>query len=313
MRHNIEHILSYIKVVELGSFTKAAQELRLSKSVISKHISALEENLKTQLIKRSTRQLMVTEIGQAFYQQVKTIPEQLNNATNFLHAYHEQPHGLLKVISPINFSASLKLEVVPQFMKQFPEVKLQLRFERPVEDYVNDDFDIIVMWKFDHVNFADYNLVAKPLFKMPVGIYATPAYLQQFGTPQTPEDLQQHHCLSSISNKWPFRDADGNMSLQHISGNLETNSDEMIHGVVMNDLALAYSYPFMYLQALSQGTVVPVLQDYTHMTLDICAFYHPSPYQPMKIRAFLQAMQTYYERTQLEILSLRNVAQAIEG
>lgn len=302
MKPDLSHILTFLHVVEQGSFTKAADLLNISKSVVSKHVCALEEALSCQLLSRSTRKLEITEIGQQYYQSLKNIPAQLTEAEDLIHDYQAEPKGLLKVIAPANFESSLKADVVPNFLKQYPKVQLQLEFEKNPEEYVNSSFDVIIMWKLNHDIFPSYNLISKKLFSMPIGIYAAPKYLKKHGTPKVPEDLQHHNCFSQIDFKWPFKEKNKEVRYVQVSGNLKTKSVEIIHAATLQGLGIAYSYPFVFQQALKDKTAVKLLDDYTQFYADIHAFYQQSTYRQIKVSAFIQCVQDYYVKMQEEIL-----------
>lgn len=300
---DIEHIMTFIKVVELGSFTSAAYDLGISKSVVSKHVSSLEEALHSRLLKRTTRKLSITDVGKVFYEQVKNIPYEIQHAQQAIQPFNDEPHGLLKVIAPANFITSLKDEVVPDYLLKYPKVNLSLRGVRPVINYVNEEFDVIILWKLAHVNFPDYNMVAVKLFSMPVGVYATPEYLEEHGTPQHPDDLLNHNCFSSTGRRWPFRQEDGSVYYINIDGRLRSKSDEIIHAACSNSVGIAYSYPFLFQDELQNGTVVQILKDYTHIYIEMYAFYHPTSFLPPKISAFNEALKSHYHARQEEILS----------
>ncbi len=270
--------------------------------MVSKHVSALEDSLGTQLLQRTTRKLVPTDTGISYYQQVKTIPEQVHAAQQVLQPYAKKPRGILKVISPANFAESLRLEVIPDFLTAHPEVTLNLKLVRPVRDYVNHDFDIIILWKLSNANFPDYNLIPKKLLEMNIGLYASPDYLKKHGTPQTPEDLEHHNCFSSVGRQWPFRKGKGVIKQINVSGNLISKDDSVIQTATSKGLGIAYSYPFIFQKELQEKTVVPVLQEYTNLRIDIYAFYHPTPYLPLKISAFIKGMQDYYGNMQEAIL-----------
>ena len=292
---DLQYVATFIKVVEYGSFSHAAEQMGVSKSVVSKHVSALEDVLKTQLLKRTTRKLILTDSGQAYYQQVKSIPEQLSSAQQVLHSYSEKPQGLLKVILPENFSTALKGGVVPQFILKHPEVTLQLRFVRPVVNYVSDDFDIIILWKLSHIDFPDYNLIPVKLKTVSTYLFATPEYLKIHGTPITPYDLVQHNCFASVQQPWPFKEKNGELFDINVKSNLITKSDDIIHGATVAGAGIAYAYPGLFEEEIKQGTIKHVLEEYTNITIDFYAFYHPSPFQPLKIKAFLNTLKENYE------------------
>ena len=299
---DMAHILTYLIVAESGSFTKAATTLKVSKSVVSKHISALEEALSCQLLHRSTRKLVLTEIGQHYYESLKNIPNQLADAQDLIHNYQSEPKGLLKVIAPANFESALKNEVVQTFLTQYPKVKLQLEFEKKPEDYIDSDVDIMIMWKLNQDNFPNYNLVSKKIFTMPIGVYAAPDYLKKYGTPKTPNDLLNHNCFSQIDFKWPFKMKNQSINYVAVSGNLKTKSVEIIHEATLQGLGIAYSYPFVFEKALEDKLAVKLLEDYTQLYVDIHAFYRQSAYRQVKVSAFIQCIQHYYQKMQSEIL-----------
>ncbi len=294
MKTDLEHIMTFTKVAELNSFTKAADALNLSRSVISKHISALEYSLKVQLFKRSTRKLTITEAGKIFYQQTRSLEGQIENARLSVHAMQSQPQGRLKVISPANLISSIKKEVVPDYLKTYPEVILNIESVRPARDYVDKEFDIIILWKLNIDRFPDYNLIAVKFLDVGVGLYASPEYLKEYGIPKTPNDLHQHNCFSSIGKKWPFTKKDGNVDYLYVKGNLITNNEEMIQSAVVNGMGIAYSYPFLFEDELQSGQVVPVLQEYTKMQIEVYAFYHPMQFELPKITRFIDKLKQHF-------------------
>lgn len=301
MKVEIEHIVTFVTVVEQKSFTAAAIALGVSKSVVSKHISALEDALKNQFLIRTTRQLQVTDAGLAYYQHVKTIPDLVEQAMHMLQSYNDTPQGLLRLLSPANLSNSLKKEVIPTFLLNYPKVKLHLRFARRPEDDLHEKFDIAVLWKLSNENFPNYDLIAKKLISIPIGMYASKNYLKKHGIPQTPDDLAGHNCFSSGGLRWPFREENGEVYFRIVEGNLDTNDDEIIKTAVMKGLGIAYSHRVLFQDELNSREVVPVLQNYSQLFIDVCAFYQPTTFVPLKISKFIDAMQTYYHQIQNEL------------
>ncbi len=302
MKPELEHIMTFVKVVETGTFTAAADALNISKSVVSKHVTALEKALGGELFKRTTRKLIITEIGQAFYQHAKEIPEKIIAAQQAVQPFHDQPKGNLKVYAPSNFNISLKNTPVMQFLIENPEIKLQLELVRPVEEYVEKEFDIIILWKINDTQFPSYNLIPKKLFSTPAYLYASKAYLKKHGEPKNPAELIQHNCFASIGNHWAFREKSGPLYYLNVSGNLDCKTDDMIHAAVTSDLGIAYAYPLLFQNELAEHTVVPILCEYTQIEIEVYAFYHPTSYVPLKIRALIDFLQATYQNMQDEIL-----------
>lgn len=300
----IDHVLTFIKVVETGSFTSAANARNVSKSVASKHVSALEEALNNQLIKRTTRKLIITDAGKVFYESVKNIPDQITQAQQQLQPFSEEPHGILKVIAPANFGTSMKVDVVPEYLIANPKVTMQLQLVRPVEDHLHEDFDVAIMWRLTHEEFPDYNLIAKKLFTMPVGLYASRDYLKKHGEPKKPEDLLHHNCFSSVGNHWPFANKRNKIYYIDVPGRLQTKSDQIIHAATCKGLGVAYSYPYIFKDELKSKHIVRLLEEYTPFDLEVYVFYHPSAYIPLKITTFIEALQEFYQKLMTQMKPL---------
>lgn len=296
MTPDIEHIMTYIKVVELGSFTAAAHDLNVSKSVVSKHVSTLEESLNAKLLQRTTRKLSVTDVGQVFYDQVKNIPYAVKHAQQAIQPFSEEPNGLLRVISPTDFLNLFESDVVPNYLMKYPKVQLSVRDVRPVEEHLNDDFDIIVLWKFDYENFPDYNMVPIKLLTLPIGIYISEAYIEEHGCPTTPHELKDHNCFSSAGDRWPFVEKDQSPYLINVNGTLHSQNDQIVRAACTAGVGIAYSSPFIFEEDVKAGRVRQILQDYTNIQIEVYAFYHPTPYMPRKISAFIEEMKAYYHQ-----------------
>lgn len=293
---DLNHILSFIEVIKQGSFAKAAEALGVSKSVVSKHVTALEEHLKTQLLKRTTRKLTLTDLGTQYYKAIKSIDSQIQSAEASLQAAEVEPTGKLKILSPANFSESLRQEIIPSYLSQYPQVELDIQFVRPVEAYLQQDFDIALMWKLNTSTFPDYNLIAKHLINIPIGLFATPTYLNQHGIPTTPTDLQQHNGLASIGTQWQLAKANGDTTKINIPTNLHTNNDNVIYSTTMKHLGIAYSYTYLFQAALAEGKVQQVMPDFTHLHIELYAFYPPASFTPQKTKTFLSMLSAYYQQ-----------------
>ena len=137
---------------------------------------------------------------------------------------------------------------------------------------------------------------------MPVDAYASKAYLKKHGEPKTPQDLERHNCFSSVGDRWPFREKGRSSYHLTVSGNLETQSDDIVHSATVSGLGIAYAYPFLFQKELAKKQVVPILQKHTELYIDIYAFFHPTAYVPQKIRAFIDMLQGHYQDMQDQIL-----------
>lgn len=298
----IDPIITFIRVVETGSFTAATELLSLSKSIVSHHVSVLEKQLNTTLLTRTTRKLTVTEMGETFYQQVKDIPELVKSGIESLNMQKQTPTGNLQTIMPPGFGLSLVKDIIPEFITRYPQCKLQIKLEDNPLSFIDQAFDLMIYGYIPELGIPDYPLVAKKLFKFPIGIFATPTYLNTHGHPHTPEDLLQHNCYSPLDIKWPFKDKNGKMYRLQVDGNFKINNDAIVKSMVMRDFGICYAYPILFAQELKQGKVKQVLTEYTDLNFQVIALYPQSRFIPLKSKCFIDLMFEYYQDMQTVII-----------
>ncbi len=299
----LEHALSFIRVIEAGSFTQAAEEAGVSKGVLSQHVNTLEQQLGVQLLTRTTRRLHLTDLGTKYYELIRDIPRQFAGAQELLLSQRAEPYGTLRLVVPQNFTASLKESVLPNYLKQYSKVKVALTCVPASDSDLMSDYDIRIAWKLANERFPDYNLVAKKILTMNVGMYASANYIRKHGTPKTIEELKHHNCFSSAGNVWPYKSKGSHVKMVEVQGQLQTSDESVVHSAVLNDIGIAYSYPFVFEKELRDGTIKAILPELTQLSLEIYAFYKPTEFLPKKTQAFIDILLAYYKERQTEISS----------
>lgn len=181
----------FVATVDLGSFTAAANAFRITPAMVSKHISALEKRLGSPLLIRTTRRQNLTEIGKKYYEHCKQILAQVSAAEAGAEAMGSQPKGLLRVNASMWFGSLTLAPIVCDYLKQYPEVNVQLSLTDRYVDLVEEGIDVAIRIG----ELSDSSLVARKLSMFEVAICASPEYLSKAGVPEMPDDLVKHQCL----------------------------------------------------------------------------------------------------------------------
>lgn len=186
---DLNEMLVFARVVQAGSFTGAAAKLGMPKSTVSRKVSDLEERLKARLLQRTTRKLGLTDVGRIYYDYCARIVGEVEDAERAVNSLQQTPRGVLRVTAPVN--VAFLGPIVSDFLKRYPEVRLELLCTGRAVDLVEERFDLAIRAG----TLADSTLIARSLGRVDWFLVATPAYLKRRGRPRSPEDLKKHHCL----------------------------------------------------------------------------------------------------------------------
>ena len=189
---SLNDIAVFICVVQTGSFTAAAERLNLSKSVVSKYVTRLEDRLGARLLIRTTRRLNLTEVGRVFYERSRHGLEAIDNAEQEVSFLQGEPRGTLRVNSPMSFGILHVAPAISDFMDRFQDVSVDMSFDDRKVDIIEEGFDIVVRIASD----LDPGLIARRIGPCRHALVASPAYLDRYGTPRTPKDLADHNIIT---------------------------------------------------------------------------------------------------------------------
>lgn len=280
-------IAVFVRVVETGSFTRAADALEISKAAASKYVNRLEQRLGARLLHRTTRRLALTEAGQALYGRGAAALAELGEAENDVAQLTGKPRGMLRVTAPTYFGATTLAPQLRHFRARHPEVTLDLDLSDRLVDLVKERFDVAVRISTMH----DSSLVATRLAPCPTALVASPAYLRRRGTPATPADLANHdglgYSILRAPNEWRFRAPKGRWVAVTIQSPIRCNNDFALKQFALDGLGLAYFPRFFVEDEIANGRLVQVLPDYPGPELAISAMYETRRHLLPKVRAFL--------------------------
>lgn len=282
---------AFVRALELGSFTAAARELKVTPSALSKLVTRLERSLRVRLLNRTTRRIAPTPEGQLFVTRCRRILAEMEDAEMEVGRSRERPRGRLRMHVGVGFAVHQVVPALHRFLEHHPEVQVDLVVEDRQVDIVREDIDISVRpWAPESTS-----LVVRTLFEFERGLYASPAYLKRHGRPRTPDELARHRCMavSSIPNsdRWSFRTPQGRRTLDVALGASVNNAD-CVYRLALDGVGIGRINEFIVAQAVHDRRLVEVLAD-QHWTerLHMLAIYPQERHRLPRVAAMLEFLK----------------------
>jgi DNA-binding transcriptional LysR family regulator len=288
MAADLNDTVAFIKVVEGGSFTAAAQELRLPKTTLSRRVRELELRLGAQLMHRTTRKLSLTEAGATYFQQCRQIPQALADAEAAVSQLQGQPRGVLRITSSYSLMVSLIAPLLGEFRALYPEVRLDLVLSHRTLDLVEEQIDLALRMGA----LPDSAMVARRLAVLPNRIYASPDYLARHGEPAHPFELQQHLALvTRVARRgggyaWPMSNG-GTTESYEITPVIEADDPEVLKAALFGGAGLMMATDMIMQRHAAEGLVRPVLPGWLGRCPELHALFPRGHVQPPKLRVFV--------------------------
>jgi len=281
-----ENMHHFIRVVEAGSISGAADRLGMAKSVVSRRLKELESHLGVELFHRTTRRMKLTATGRSFYHQSLRILQDVREAELAASQEHGILKGSLKVALPVSFGLMHLGPAINEFMQAHPQIEFELDFNDRQVGIMEEGFDLAIRI----AQLPDSSFIARRLATIRSIICASPAYLDRMGMPQSPADLINHRCLvySLIrdSAHWYLYTAAGKTIKANIRPCLKAGNGEFLRDSAVNGLGIVMIPSFIVYQEIAAGTLVPLLSDYTCSNIDAYALYPQTRHLSHRVRAF---------------------------
>jgi len=288
----LRSLQAFIKIVELGSLTAAAERLELSRSALTKHLAALERHYGTRLLQRTTRTLSLTEAGRTLYEGLVPLLGDLDVLEQRLQEGHERPRGRLRVSAPLTFGVRHLAPLVSSFLHEYPDVSIDLELSDRQVRLVEEGFDLAVRIG----ELSDSSLVAQPLGAVELFICAAPTYLQRHGRPEHPAELRQHRCLlysyASDGDDWEFQ-REGERLQVKVTGHLRANNGSVLHQAALDGHGIIRQPDFLVSADLATGRLERLFTPWHTQAIAIHALYPHRRLVPAKVRLFIAWLQRH--------------------
>ncbi|AJK50776.1 LysR family transcriptional regulator [Burkholderia plantarii] len=282
-------LATFVRVVELRSFSAAAHSLGQTPSAISRQISRLESELGVRLLVRTTRKLQLSEIGERVYRACEDMMSAAESVSDITGRFIEKPHGLVRASAPLSYGKAVVSPHVTAFLREHPEVNVQLRLTDQEIDLIDDAVDFVIRIGEE----PPPNLVAKPLSPVRYVLCASEAYLAGRGRPATPRELAAHDTLffgdHHADHRWCFR-RDGEEQQVTVRGRFVVNHSEAMLDAVRVGAGVGFLPDFTARAALKQNEVVRLFPDWQLITPYsgiAWLLYQPNRHLPPKVRVFI--------------------------
>jgi len=290
----LKQLETFIAVTSRGSLSAAAQAEGVAPAVIGRRLDALEERLGVKLLVRTTRRLSLTHEGAAFLEDAQRIVADLAHAEASVSAGGIKASGHLRITAPAGFGRRHVAPLVPRFLALHPEVSISLNLSDRVVDIVNEGFDCAVRVG----ELQDSSLVSLRLADNRRLCVATPAYLKRAGSPQHPSELNRHACLTLSSDAsqtrgWAFV-IDGQMQYMRPASRLDCSDGQVLHAWCRQGLGIAWRSTWEVAGDISEGRLVPVLEDFAAPPSGIFALFPHARHLALRVRLWIDYLKHSY-------------------
>ena len=288
-----EDMALFIRIIDAGGICKAAQQLQIAQSAVSRRLRELEQRLGTQLLVRSTRSSQLTEAGMIYYTKAQDIVGEvaaLNEHTSHNRATIE---GTLKITAPLSFGLLHLSPVINAYAKQYSQLKFLVDFTDRHVDIIEEGFELA----FRIGNLPDSSLQAQRITVIEHVLCASPEYLATFGTPTRPDDLRHHAFLQYgllHDTKLHLDDAEGKRHSVPMRSNITANNGDFLKNMALHHHGIVCLPTFMTYQELASGQLVPLLPDYRLPRMHAHAVYPRNRFLPQRCRRFIEFVKEQF-------------------
>jgi DNA-binding transcriptional LysR family regulator len=279
-------INAFARVVEAGSFARAADRLGVSVSAVSRQVAELEAHLNVRLLNRTTRRLSLTESGQAFFDRSVQLLADLEEAEEAVTSASIVPRGTLRLTCSATFGSRHLAPSIAAFAARYPQMRFDVELSERIVDLVEEGFDLAVRIG----GAGSQNVVARRIGATRILCCAAPSYLERHGEPREPEELAQHLCLtyeySPNRNVWSFRDPGGGERSVRITGPVHSNNGRFLETLATHGAGISREPDFISGPDVRAGRLKPILTEFEPPPLPIYVVYPSRRHLSAKVRAF---------------------------
>lgn len=288
VRTNLLELMSiFVQVVELRSFTKAADALQLHRPAVSKSIQQLEDDLGVKLLQRTTRSLSVTGEGEEVYLRAKTLLNDVNEMMATVSP-HQPPHGRLRISAPLALTHSILIPSLGEFQALYPEIDIVLTASDRLTDLISEGIDCVIRLG----ELEDSSFISRRIGQVQMATCAAPAYIEKYGFPLTPDELIHHKAINFFSEnsrevmEWKFV-IDGEVVSRRPGSTMRVNNSDVLLSCGLAGLGILHALRTAMEPHIHSGRLTEVLTDYATVTKPVSILYPDRRYLSPAVRAFI--------------------------
>ena len=281
---------AFARVVEAGSFTKAAETLHMSKTTVTQLVQQLEARLRVKLLNRTTRKVNVTADGAAYYQRVIKLLADMEDAETSLPGASVSPRGRLRVDVPSPFARLILIPALPEFHAMYPDIQIDMGVSDRIVDIIDENVDCVVRGG----ELLDQSLMARKVADLQLGVFAAPDYLARSGTPMHPQELEDSHhrvvafLWARTGKPMPYALHNDKQSLQ-IKGRhvLAVDDGNAYLAAGLAGMGVLWLPRYMSDAPVARGELVPLFEDWQLASMPLYIAYPPNRHISLKLRVFI--------------------------
>ncbi|MFX7659669.1 LysR family transcriptional regulator [Acinetobacter baumannii] len=290
----------FVKIHELGTLRRAAEELDISTAAATRHLVALENHLKVKLIDRNTRRLALTSAGHEYYKHCKNFLYELNEAESMISASAIEPEGTLTITSSISFAKLYLAPLIPKFNQTYPKIRINIIGANRYYDILDSNIDLAIRTReFE----PDSNITIKKLASTRRILAASPQYVEKRGKPKDVTDLDQHDLLiySHAHNPYHLKFTHGDEVFEYDCRPLmETNDGQIVRAAALSGAGILIQPMHLIYPDIVSGKLLPLLNEWELPLLTINLAFQTRRYMPAKTRLFIDFLVNHFKEKEYE-------------
>ncbi len=289
----LEDMSMFVRVVDAGGISRAAEQLSLAKSAVSRRLAELETRLGVKLLNRTTRKSSLTEAGQSYYERAIKIIDDVTELNTLTTDANTALEGTINLAVPLSFGLSHLSKAIDLFIKKNPKLVININFSDRQVDLIEEGLDLA----FRIGVLKDSSLIARKISPIKIILCASPEYLKQYGTPKVPSDLKNHRLLHyNVSGKsqWKLEDKQGTQHIVNVYSKLIANNGDFLKDMAIAGHGIVSSPTFISWRAIAIGDLVPVLSDYKLPQVNAYAVYPQTRYLSHRTRELIDFLNDYF-------------------
>ncbi|HTD06025.1 LysR family transcriptional regulator [Undibacterium sp.] len=282
-------IRAFARVVEVGTFTKAADSLEMPNATLTKLVQALEAHLRVKLLQRTTRRVSVTPEGAAYYEKTMRLLKDLEDVDTSFGAVQSRPRGHLRIDMGSSLASTIIIPALPEFFARYPDIRIDLGVSDRQVDLVGDSVDCVIRGGV----LTDMALIGREIGKASWVTCATPAYLKQYGTPAHPDELEKNHVvvsyLSARTNRVaPMNFTRGGKKVEVVGARTVGVNESNAHlAAGLAGLGVIQTFAYTAKPHIDSGALVPILEEWQPSPYPFHVAYPPNRYLSNRLRVFI--------------------------